>query len=497
MGEEFEDLNIYVTEWNSSGNTGSLERGEDYGLFQAHEMLNIMEQFLESGVDTAHAWPLLQNTANTFSEGFVHEALTPAGHMFQLMASSLPGKVTLDFAGPESEASFQDVDVHAFYGDGELVFFIASTADGIALTDIDISGLIAGFETATAEVLGVEAGHNPGDTSSPAEIDTLVLSDFYDDGFLTAVLDQGEIMRITLTGIVPTAEFSVVTQGIDDLDYEGEVEAADAHDKGDVPSERPAEEAAPEQADDVRGGADKDLLGGYYQIRGGDGDDLLEAGDGSETLHGGDGADVLRGSYGDDLLEGAGGDDAIDGGSGNDSLIGGDGNDRAWGADGDDRLWGASGDDVLDGGAGNDILVGNSGQDTVRGGDGNDRLEGLDGQDHLYGGRGNDTLDGGRDADWIHAGAGRNLVTAGDGRDTIAFDDDSEDFVTRISDFNLGEDRISITAEDVESLSDLTIVRSPSAEQIILMLSGDPNRQIILEGDFGDEDLEEDDFDFL
>ncbi len=81
----------------------------------------------------------------------------------------------------------------------------------------------------------------------------------------------------------------------------------------------------------------------------------------------------------------------VTGSAGNDELFGNDAvADELRGQDGDDVLQGLRGDDRLYGGNGNDRLEGGRGEDLLVGGNGNDILDGGAGADDLYGGRGDD-----------------------------------------------------------------------------------------------------------
>lgn len=412
-----EDLDIYVTEWNSSGATSLFERDEDYGLRQAHEMLNMIEEFMYSGVDVAHAWPLLQNTANAFSQGFNHETLTPAGNMFAMMSTSLPGKTMLDFnsSSRETEVNLNDIDVHGFYGDGELVFFLASTSEDGASTDVDISNLIDGYDHMSIEVLGVEPGSLPGSNSSPSVIQALDESLVYDDGFISAVLAPGEIMKVVITNIQPTAAFEPVTTKIDN----------------DIPAV-------------ITQGNDDEIIGGAS-------------------------AELLKGGDGNDTISGLSGEDTLNGGKGDDHLSGGDGNDQIRGREGDDFLSGENGNDYLRGESGNDYLKGSAGSDT------------------LIGGWGDDTLRGGQEDDLLNGGPGSNKITTGYGKDTVLINDDGQEFNTTITDFTPGRDTIEIYSEDVIAQEDLEI--QVTSEEIVLLLSGDDSKRIVLEGEFDEEEI--------
>ncbi|WP_052254329.1 hypothetical protein [Leisingera sp. ANG-S5] len=198
------DLKKYVTEWNQKS-TDSLDEENDYGLKQAHEILNIMEEFSEHDVDTAHVWPLLQNTRNTLSHGFEHEELTPAGEMFRLMEEALPGTRPLDLFGSESdqnELSLEQVDLHAFASPEKLVLFVASKTDEVSSTILDLNGLLTSGDEISVSCLGVEDGDNPGSRHADAFLDTPseseVETEIYVEGHLRADLDGFEIMRVVI-----------------------------------------------------------------------------------------------------------------------------------------------------------------------------------------------------------------------------------------------------------------------------------------------------------
>ncbi|MEI3650706.1 MAG: DUF4214 domain-containing protein [Dolichospermum lemmermannii FEM_B0920] len=96
------------------------------------------------------------------------------------------------------------------------------------------------------------------------------------------------------------------------------------------------------------------------------------------------------------------------------------------------------------GGAGNDILIGGTVNDSLTGGAGNDSLTGGTGNDSLTGGAGNDSLTGSADSDTLTGGAGDDIFryaaltdsNAGTLTGAITFD--------TITDFNKGQDKISV-----------------------------------------------------
>lgn len=155
-------------------------------------------------------------------------------------------------------------------------------------------------------------------------------------------------------------------------------------------------------------------------IRGGAGDDHVEAGPGVGAL-------TVLGSSGDDRIHTGAGDDVVLGGYGADTIESGAGDDYVTGGAGQDYLATFTGQDRLIGGLGQDTLYGGSGADRLSGGDDYDYLEGGRGDDSLDGGRGYDVLSGGRGNDTISGGAGDDTIYTGQGTDTVSGGTDGAD----------------------------------------------------------------------
>jgi len=201
-------LEIHITEWNLKS-TNDLEPNDDYGLFQAAEMLEIMEEFVVSGVDAAHVWPLNENTRNALSNGFTFDEATAPGEMFALMSETLPGKALVDL-NPEArdtEAQSGSVSVHMFAGEGELaLYLINESRQSGTSASVDVSKFITDHDVADIVVLGVADGDAPGSNKSQAvieDVDPSVIS----SGAIEASLDPGEIMQVVFTGVRPTDAF--------------------------------------------------------------------------------------------------------------------------------------------------------------------------------------------------------------------------------------------------------------------------------------------------
>lgn len=210
--EEYPDLEIHVTEWNLKGVTEQLDRDVDYGLHQAEEMLNMMEEFIRVGVDHAHVWPLINWTDNALNNGWTYGDTNAPGAMFRMMADNLPGKTLLDF-NPASdrvtEAEFEDISVHGFAGDSELVLYITSMGqDGVVNTDLDLTTMLVGFDTMDLTILGVEDGAMIGSNRSDAVLEQVDPTLAYDDGILDVSLDPHEILQVVIKGVQPTDDLA-------------------------------------------------------------------------------------------------------------------------------------------------------------------------------------------------------------------------------------------------------------------------------------------------
>jgi hypothetical protein len=216
----FDDLSVYVSEWNQSGSSAEFDRRVDYGLYQAQEMLEILEAFSFWGVDRAAVWPLLQNTANALAKGASYDGLTPAGEVFRLMSEVLPGLAPIDF-DPEDriETEFQigDLSLHGFYGEERLEIFVGSRADALVQTEIDLSPLIRAAGLPEAVRLGVQPGQAPGDNASTAVLTPVSRADLLNETHLRVSLSPGEILHVRFDDFVPTQGFhdSAVAHGLE------------------------------------------------------------------------------------------------------------------------------------------------------------------------------------------------------------------------------------------------------------------------------------------
>ena len=232
--------------------------------------------------------------------------------------------------------------------------------------------------------------------------------------------------------------------------------------------------------DDLLGGSERDLLGGFQgndqlvghadddSLVGGRDDDTIFGGSGDDLLDGGKGDDTMYGGLGDDLFAGFEGDDTVYGGSGDDNALTGKGDDIIFGEEGDDFLFGQRGDDQIFGGAGEDDIRGGKGDDFLSGGADNDRVRGGNGDDTLFGGSGDDWLRSDKGDDIIDGGLGDDEIYTGKGQDVVIGGDDMGD--DTIFDFSVGNDAVDLSGS---SLGDFGAVQANLSEvsgSAVLML---------------------------
>lgn len=199
--EEMPDLKVYATEWNLKRTVGDT-REEEFGLKQAHEMLNIVEAFHWGGVDAAHAWALQLNSRTALAEVEGDAEMRVAGEMFRLMNEVLPGTRPLALvgsAGRETEVQGTTADVHSFYAQDRLVTFIASTSDGPSEQVVDFNNLVTQSGEVSITRLGVAEGENPTFTSAEPQITHEDASALLADGILIADLAPREILMIEMS----------------------------------------------------------------------------------------------------------------------------------------------------------------------------------------------------------------------------------------------------------------------------------------------------------
>ena len=120
------------------------------------------------------------------------------------------------------------------------------------------------------------------------------------------------------------------------------------------------------------------------------------------------------------------------------------------------RKRGTNNDDLLKGLLESDYLYGDRGNDEIYAYDGDDYIRGGKGNDTLYGGPGNDILNGDKGDDiLVYDGYGKDILTGGPGSDIFLIDfsrvpKGGVEKDIKITDFQIGEDKLQITGADVK-----------------------------------------------
>lgn len=205
-------LSRYVTEWNLKVSV-DLDPVEDYGLKNAHEILNLIENMTDQNVEMAHVWAVQQNTPTdlAFNEG--EEGLSVVGEMFALMSENLPGtkKVKLDGSiDTQDEVSTGTSDAHFFYGEEGGVLFLASTSEEASTEELDLSALMSDLGDVTVTRLGVEEGAAPDSARSLPEVSTIDPADVVDGLSLEIEMGPYEIVMFRFEGATATPELEAL-----------------------------------------------------------------------------------------------------------------------------------------------------------------------------------------------------------------------------------------------------------------------------------------------
>ncbi|WP_170545390.1 calcium-binding protein [Ruegeria arenilitoris] len=504
-----QELDYHVTEWNVQ-NANITQQG----LKAASVILEMFETMLESGVDAAEIWSVLNRNYNSFAGGITEASRvhrSPAGQVFSWMRESLVnedgvGLSLMDLGGlPDNH---RPIEINAFTGEGKTVLYASNRTEEFGVSvDLDLDQLVEGRHFISVRQLGILDGSSDG-LSDRAEYD--------ENGNLVPnsrnklrVIDEAErlsleakFQNLFALGVISSRKISSYEEGtyrtylpppstillkpgytpetatsLDHYYFAGEtdvtvdVEELLFGDAGAVAIELDPYEVVEitlTPYDQVAGSKIGDTLMGsdsHEEILGDDGNDYIEGGGGADYISGGNGSDILIAGVSDtigDVLLGGTGNDIVNGGLGADEIFGGEGDDRLLGGDGEDEILGENGDDYVDGGTDDDRIDGGAGQDVLVGGQGNDHIKGGAGDDVLSGGMGDDALSGGDGADILEGGAGDDVLDGGWGDDLLIGGEGADVFVFRPGqgldsayDFEHGVDvvQINVTSANFEDLT--------------------------------------------
>jgi hypothetical protein len=164
-----QDLDFHITEWNlKTGNcTGN-------GLRSMAIHVEMVENMVELGVDSAQVWPIVHNTTNdlggpaddgvveTDAQGRVVE--TVRGAIFDLMSEALPGTelIKLDIESVEN-----GMEIAAYESDGDFVFYFGSNSTAQENFTVDLREIIPDFSSAEGVQIGYDRATSDGQIWGP------------------------------------------------------------------------------------------------------------------------------------------------------------------------------------------------------------------------------------------------------------------------------------------------------------------------------------------
>lgn len=226
MADHFDGVTKYVTEWNTKSKSFTGMENERFGLENAHEMLNIVNEMSQNNVEAAHVWGVQQNTATDLSGDEGSTDLTVAGEMFKMMAGSMPGTYSIkldteDASGPADTSP--DFSFHLYSGPTHSTLFVISKVDMLSEVELDLTKIFSDLGDVDVTVLGVEDGFDPAYRDAPAVVENLSAEEVILDGVADIVLDAREIMQITFDNPVYTTEFGHILPTTFALDDEADV----------------------------------------------------------------------------------------------------------------------------------------------------------------------------------------------------------------------------------------------------------------------------------
>ena len=166
-----QDLDFHITEWNLKMGNCTCN-----GLRSMAIHVEMVENMIELGVDSAQVWPIVHNTTNdlggpdddgvveTDAQGRVVE--TVRGAIFDLMSEALPGTelIKLDIESVEN-----GMEIAAYERDGEFVFYFGSNTTAQENFTVDLREIIPGFSSAEGVQIGYDRATSDGQIWDPSE----------------------------------------------------------------------------------------------------------------------------------------------------------------------------------------------------------------------------------------------------------------------------------------------------------------------------------------
>jgi len=163
------ELDFHITEWNIR-----MSDDDCNGLQGVGVLIEMVENMVELGVDSAAVWPITHNTTNDLG-GPAHDGEvrtddqgrvihTVRGAIFDLMSHSLPGMERIEL---DLETVDDDFEIAAYEHDGRFTFYISNNSLTVQDIAIDLRALLPAFEGAFGVQIGYDTATSDGRIYSP------------------------------------------------------------------------------------------------------------------------------------------------------------------------------------------------------------------------------------------------------------------------------------------------------------------------------------------
>lgn len=332
----FGDVEYYVSEWNVQNRVGN-----EFGMEQASNIIEMFEDMAVHGVDQASVWGTTYKALYTRLGRIYNDAdapggtaseLTPAGEVMRMMSRSLVDTQVIDVSYPQrffsdigDDTAQDQVDINAFGNDEKVVIFLASrSADGIDI-ELNVGDLVSDYDHLWVQ-----------------QLSTI-------DNPFSSTLDEGDPLSFLSRPFTETFMGDEVTASDGDIHL-----SLDGYDIVKL---------------EFSIGTGVDMWGNDAKVdRYADYSDRLIGTDHADTIAGNLGDDTMMGEAGRDTIFGGEGNDTIDGGAGDDTLVTGEGNDIVTTGEGTDTvITGAGENDVTIEGEGAHLFIDTTGDTVVTG----------------------------------------------------------------------------------------------------------------------------------
>lgn len=166
-----QELDFHITEWNLRTSTDDTNGMQGVGI-----LVEMVENMVELGVDSANVWPIVHNSTvdlgepadsgevRTDDDGRVIH--TVRGAVFDLMSHGLPG---MELINLDLETVNDDFEIAAYEQDGQFTFYILNNSMTPQDIPVDLTEILPDFQGATGVQVGYDSETSDGRIYSPTE----------------------------------------------------------------------------------------------------------------------------------------------------------------------------------------------------------------------------------------------------------------------------------------------------------------------------------------